>query len=222
MNFLEIRLVLIELKKILKEIKRALFKEEGFRFNTPANYVTLLRVVILPFILWSFTKRWETTAITLLSIAILSDFADGKLAAKYGRTEVGKIFDPVADKLLFGFIVAWLWPSFLSKGEIGIQIVLEVVLLFSSFVKIFVKSSYKNEISLGSNIFGKLKFTFQSAEMTCLFLVKFNWLEKYPHLVKAWMVDPVIIRNIVWIAIILALASIIFHAIKVYWEYTHN
>lgn len=71
---------------------------------TPSDVLLLARVVSMPVIggllfvpeLWA---RWSVFA--LFSLAALTDFLDGRLARLLGQENLfGKVFDPVADKVL--------------------------------------------------------------------------------------------------------------------------
>jgi len=76
---------------------------------TIANYLTLLRLLISPIFLLSYTAH-EALGISpivlpylllaLLAISELSDACDGYLARKYNQvTDLGKILDPMADSI---------------------------------------------------------------------------------------------------------------------------
>jgi CDP-diacylglycerol--glycerol-3-phosphate 3-phosphatidyltransferase len=68
------------------------------------NIITVTRILLTPLILFllfvpSFVARF--TAFILFLIAAISDLWDGHLARKHGWvTDFGKVFDPIADKLL--------------------------------------------------------------------------------------------------------------------------
>ncbi|MFO7709530.1 MAG: CDP-diacylglycerol--glycerol-3-phosphate 3-phosphatidyltransferase [Desulfobacterales bacterium] len=68
------------------------------------NGLTLIRVALIPLIilLFSFPNRFLAFVSALLfSIAAATDYFDGFLARRQGKvTPLGKIMDPVADKLL--------------------------------------------------------------------------------------------------------------------------
>lgn len=110
-------------------------------WNTPANLVTYSRIVLVVIFLglyiaagpWgvnSYPMRWA--AAILFIIAASTDKLDGWMARKYNQvTELGKLMDPIADKLLtcatlivasaFGEIPWWATILFLIR-EIGITV----------------------------------------------------------------------------------------------------
>jgi CDP-diacylglycerol--glycerol-3-phosphate 3-phosphatidyltransferase len=88
-----------------------------------ANSLSLLRIALLPFLLYSLwrdgdSSSWPTLGLLLLAGA--TDAADGYVARRLGQTsELGKVLDPVADKLLLGSLgvalVCWRgFPAWLA------------------------------------------------------------------------------------------------------------
>jgi cardiolipin synthase len=69
---------------------------------TWANLVTLVRLAMLPVFLWLlFSTNHRALAAWLLGVLGATDWIDGYLARKLHQvSEVGKIIDPVADRLL--------------------------------------------------------------------------------------------------------------------------
>jgi cardiolipin synthase len=70
---------------------------------TLPNLVTLARLACLPVFLWLlFGKEDRAAAAALLALLGITDWVDGYLARHLGQvSELGKILDPVADRLLF-------------------------------------------------------------------------------------------------------------------------
>jgi cardiolipin synthase (CMP-forming) len=70
---------------------------------TLPNLITLARLVCLPLFLWLlFGSEDRAAAAALLALLGISDWVDGYLARHMGQvSELGKILDPVADRLLF-------------------------------------------------------------------------------------------------------------------------
>ena len=85
--------------------------------NLP-NAITAARIAVAPLIaLLPFHPSWAVrcAAFWLFIVAAVSDHVDGKLARDRGLvTNLGKILDPLADKLL---LVATLIPMFLLVGS---------------------------------------------------------------------------------------------------------
>lgn len=70
------------------------------RVLTIPNALSLLRIVLIPFFVWFYLKECYTGATVVIIISGVSDFLDGKIARKFHLiTKVGKILDPVSDKL---------------------------------------------------------------------------------------------------------------------------
>ncbi len=86
------------------------------------NGLTLFRVAMIPLIigLFSFPSRFlSLVAALVFSAAAITDYLDGFLARRHGKvTFIGKVMDPVADKLLnssafimlasHGWVPAWM------------------------------------------------------------------------------------------------------------------
>jgi cardiolipin synthase (CMP-forming) len=70
---------------------------------TLPNVITLARLACLPVFLWLlFGKEDRAAAAALLAVLGITDWVDGYLARRLGQvSELGKILDPVADRLLF-------------------------------------------------------------------------------------------------------------------------
>ncbi|MGH9191100.1 MAG: CDP-alcohol phosphatidyltransferase family protein [Acidimicrobiales bacterium] len=70
---------------------------------TLPNLITLARLACLPVFLWLlFGREDRVAAAALLAVLGITDWVDGYLARHLGQvSELGKILDPVADRLLF-------------------------------------------------------------------------------------------------------------------------
>src|SRR4029453_15216893 len=73
------------------------------RILTLPNIGTLVRLACLPLFLWLLFGREDRAAAAWLLAGLgITDWIDGYLARHLGQTsELGKILDPVADRLLF-------------------------------------------------------------------------------------------------------------------------
>jgi cardiolipin synthase (CMP-forming) len=73
------------------------------RIVTVPNLVTIVRLSCLPLFLWLlFGQEDRAAAAWLLAALGATDWVDGYIARRWGQvSELGKILDPVADRLLF-------------------------------------------------------------------------------------------------------------------------
>jgi len=72
--------------------------------KTLPNILTFLRIIIIPFIVWALfvgSSFSHMVAAILFFVAGITDYFDGKLARAWKvESSFGKLFDPIADKLL--------------------------------------------------------------------------------------------------------------------------
>lgn len=67
---------------------------------TIPNFLTVMRVFLVPVFAYLFLKEQYIWAVTVLFFSGLSDFLDGKIARAFNQvSDLGKVLDPVADKL---------------------------------------------------------------------------------------------------------------------------
>jgi cardiolipin synthase (CMP-forming) len=74
----------------------------------PPNLLTLLRMILIPFISQAILAGRHEFALALFAVAAATDVLDGAAARQFGlTTQAGAYFDPIADKcLLSGVFVA--------------------------------------------------------------------------------------------------------------------
>jgi CDP-diacylglycerol--glycerol-3-phosphate 3-phosphatidyltransferase len=104
--------------------------------NLP-NILTFIRLLLVPVFAFLLPQSQDSTAVrwwatAVFGIAALTDFIDGYLARKYKLiTNVGKIADPIADKLLIGtalialsleHTVSWWFTAIILTREIAITL----------------------------------------------------------------------------------------------------
>ena len=73
------------------------------RILTVPNVITVVRLSLLPVFVWLlFGKDDRATAAYLLAVIGTTDFFDGYIARRFHQvSDLGKVLDPVADRLLF-------------------------------------------------------------------------------------------------------------------------
>ena len=74
---------------------------------TIPNLLSLFRVILIPFIVWSyFALETPYVALGLIVLSAITDIVDGIIARKCNMvSDFGKIFDPIADKLTQGTVI---------------------------------------------------------------------------------------------------------------------
>jgi len=89
------------------------------RFVNLPNFITLLRIAMVPLITWLIVDGYMLWAFWAFVVAGLSDALDGFIAKRFNlETELGKYLDPLADKALLvsvfitlgiqGYVASWL------------------------------------------------------------------------------------------------------------------
>lgn len=67
--------------------------------NIP-NILTIIRFILIPFIFISVISQEYLIALIIFTISAITDILDGYIARKYNFiTDIGKLIDPLADKL---------------------------------------------------------------------------------------------------------------------------
>ncbi len=100
------------------------------RVLTLPNVLSFLRLLSMPVFAWLFATGNEEAAIILFSVAASSDFFDGYLARRTNSvTELGRLLDPLADRLLImalaiALVVRGTMPLALALAVIGRDVLL--------------------------------------------------------------------------------------------------
>lgn len=139
-----------------------------------ANQLTIIRIVAIPLYLLVLyiNKDWSNVAATIIFIlAGVSDFLDGYIARKYNMiTDLGKILDPIADKIL----VAAALIALIDLDRLYWWIA--VIMLARDFTMEALRNLAASKgIIIAAGIWGKLKTTFQ---MVAIGMISFKnvWL----------------------------------------------
>ena len=138
---------------------------------TTANKLTILRILLIPVFMYFVYKGNEISRIIAMFIFIaasVTDTLDGYIARKYNQvTTFGKIFDPIADKVL---VLAALIPL----AEFNLVAGWVVIVLLS---REFIVGGFRNVVSaaggkvIAASIIGKAK-TVSQIIMICLLLIQ--------------------------------------------------
>lgn len=80
---------------------------------TIPNLLSVVRIILIPIFAVLFYNDYPYWALFVLFLSGVSDFLDGKIARKYNQiSELGKLLDPVADKLTQITIAVMLFLEF--------------------------------------------------------------------------------------------------------------
>lgn len=169
--------------------------------NLP-NKLTLLRVILIPFFIWSLmlnngeTQSFRYIAVAIFIIASLTDLLDGKIARKYNLvTNFGKFMDPLADKLLVCSALICL----VALDQFPVWMAIIIVsreFIISGFRLIAVEQG----LVIAASYWGKFKTTFQMIAIVLLIL-------NIPALGTVTTV-------MMWIALILTVVSLVDYIVK--------
>lgn len=120
--------------------------------NLP-NYITLLRIVLIPFFINLMIYGYYREALVVFVVACVTDALDGMIARlTRTKTELGAFLDPMADKLLI--VSAFVTLALLGMLPVWLVIIVvsrDVILALGSLVIYFTG----HELKVRPSIFGK-------------------------------------------------------------------
>lgn len=122
------------------------------------NQVTVVRFVLIPIIYFFLLINRLDIALVIFVIAASTDFIDGAMARTRNQiTDLGKIIDPVADKLLILTVLLYVGLDYLIVQIFVVFIIFELLAILTGA---FFHSTSGRPI--GANVFGKIKMILQS------------------------------------------------------------
>lgn len=202
------------------------------RLNLP-NVITIARISVCPLIFWlavSPSVAARFWAFALFVVAAVSDAWDGYLARRYDLiTDMGKLLDPVADKLL---LAATMIPVYLISHRGGVldpvpwwgplpTWVLIVIFGREIFMTAFRSYAVKQGVVISAGAAGKWKVVFQMVFIGAVFL----W---YPLVEIAdmrdwssgiWVLGAQFVRAVVGITLIGAIVLTVYSMLDYLWSY---
>jgi CDP-diacylglycerol--glycerol-3-phosphate 3-phosphatidyltransferase len=131
------------------------------------NHVTVLRFLMIPFVLYYLWIEDWPAALGLFLLAAFTDALDGSMArARKQITLWGTVADPVADKLLIGSVVVLFVAREVNPAFAGVIIFMELLILLGAFLK------RRQGKVVSANEYGKIKMVLQVIGVTLLLLAK--------------------------------------------------
>lgn len=112
-----------------------MFKDLFKNWNTIPNWLSFARIIMVPIFAWLFLSDGIENniiwAVFVLALSGLSDFLDGKIARRFNQiSDLGKVLDPVADKLTQITIAVLLYIKFSNSTESLIKTFSWIFLIF--------------------------------------------------------------------------------------------
>lgn len=127
------------------------------KWVTP-NHLTIMRFLSIPFVLFLLVLENYPSAIVLFSLSAFTDALDGALArTTHQVTEWGKMYDPVADKILIGTVVALVVSKNINPWLALTIICLELFIVLAALYK-----KNQDQVEIEAKKAGKVKMVFQS------------------------------------------------------------
>lgn len=122
------------------------------------NQITIIRFALVPVVYLLLKSNNFGLALVVFVIAASTDFIDGAMARTRDQiTDVGKMIDPVADKLLIISVLLFIGFKYLIVRIFVAFIILELLaVIFGTFF------AHKVGKPIGANVFGKIKMILQS------------------------------------------------------------
>lgn len=146
-------------------------KNKNVNLNIP-NLLSFLRILLIaPFVTCYLTDH-TVWAWVMLGLSGISDFLDGKIARSFHQiTDLGKVLDPVADKLTQGAVAVclavkqpMLWPL------LGIFVLKELLMLIAGLILI-----KKKKRPCAAKWYGKVATILFYVSFVTIFALKAIW-----------------------------------------------
>lgn len=140
------------------------------------NHVTVFRFLATPVVaILMFYGRYYTGLVAFLLVAF-TDMIDGSLARTRNQiTDWGKIYDPLADKILIGSMVFIIVLRYIDFWTAIIIIGIEIIIILVAWIR-----KIKGKV-VQANQWGKIKMILQVLGVTVLLLsIIFNWASLLP------------------------------------------
>lgn len=180
----------------MSEKTAARAEEPVSNWNLP-NALTVLRILLVPVLLvvlfmHPHDRTWRWASAGVFTLAMLTDLADGRIARSRGLvTDFGKLWDPVADKLMTG-------AAFISLALLDeLPWFFVVLILLREWGITWLRAATRKYGVMAAGSGGKAKTVTQTLALI-LFLM---WLPTLPDAVQvlAWI--------IMWVALVLTLST---------------
>lgn len=164
------------------------------KFFTVPNMLSIFRMIIIPIFIYMYIIGEKQIAFILFIISGITDMMDGFIARKFNQmSDIGKVLDPLADKVTLVSVLACLYANGLIHGILFFFILAKEI--FQIIGGIFL---WNKKIVVQSNIWGKLT--------TIMFYMGISVIFIWP--------DVIVGNILLGVALILAVIAVINYTIK--------
>lgn len=140
------------------------------------NHFTVFRFIATPFVVLLIFNGNYILGLIAFMLVSFTDAIDGSLARTRDQiTEWGKIYDPVADKILIGSMVFVIILKYIDLWTSILIIALEIIIVIVAWVRLKIGKKVQ------ANIWGKIKMCLQVLGVSILLLsVVLDWAQLIP------------------------------------------
>ena len=105
----------------------------GDQVLTLPNALSVLRLVLVPVFFWLVLSHHDGWALAVLMFSGFTDYADGKLARRWGQvSRLGQLLDPAADRLyIAATLIGLAWREIVPWWVVGVIVLRDVLLAFT-------------------------------------------------------------------------------------------
>lgn len=172
---------------------------KNYKIITIPNMLSILRLVLVVVfaVLYDNDNSFSENvpALLVLLVSGITDFLDGRIARRYNMiSEVGKILDPIADKVTEAVIAICLWEKYaLMKVMFIVLVIKEIFMCVSGAIVIKI-----TKINNGAKWFGKVSTFIFYIVTICLLLLP--------------RIKNIYANTLIWICIFFMLFSLVMYA----------
>jgi CDP-diacylglycerol---glycerol-3-phosphate 3-phosphatidyltransferase len=175
--------------------------------NIP-NYLTLLRVGLIPIFFIVFYMPWHFAhglSAAIFALAAITDWLDGYLARSLGQVSAfGRFLDPVADKLIVAVALVLMVGQY--QGEFQVSLSVPAAIIVGREIVISALREWMAELgksrSIAVSFLGKVKTAFQMVALVLL-------LAQPTNLFNGLLINLGI--TLLWLAAMLTLWSMVIY-----------
>ncbi len=137
-----------------------------FPRSVKPNHISVGRIFLTPLVIWLFWRESYLWGGILFLLTSFTDALDGAMARTRNQvTNLGKMLDPLADKILICSAVYILVLKYLDVYTAWVVIVLEIIIIVAALIKY-----NRGDQHIQANAWGKIKMILQVLGVLVLLL----------------------------------------------------